>query len=93
MDTDVQATENRIFVLIQELPPESLPVVEQFVRFLNEQAQNGQPVVTKEEKEERPPYKYPTIPVPAAAIEGLIGIMPSVGGDALADTEALYDDV
>ncbi len=38
-----------------------------------------------------PPYKYPTVSVPFAQLEGLIGLLPPVGGDALADTEALYD--
>ncbi|HOU15725.1 MAG TPA: type II toxin-antitoxin system Phd/YefM family antitoxin [Anaerolineae bacterium] len=40
---------------------------------------------------EKPPYLYPTVSVPFSMLEGLIGIMPAVGGDALADTEALYD--
>jgi len=40
---------------------------------------------------EQPPHQYPTVPVPVSMLEGLIGIMPAVGGDALADTEALYD--
>jgi len=31
--------------------------------------------------------------VPVATLRELIGIMPLVGGDALADTEALYDVV
>jgi hypothetical protein len=44
-------------------------------------------------KEERPPYVYPTAPLPTSVVDGLIGIVPPVGGDALADTEALYDEV
>jgi hypothetical protein len=43
--------------------------------------------------EERPPYVYPTVPLPTSVVDGLIGIVPPVGGDALADTEALYDEV
>jgi hypothetical protein len=41
---------------------------------------------------EQPVYRYPTVPVPASAIDGLIGIMPGIEGDALAETEALYEE-
>jgi Protein of unknown function DUF104 len=37
-------------------------------------------------------YMYPTNPQPAGSLEPLIGLI-SIGGDALADTEALYDEV
>lgn len=50
-------------------------------------------MVVVTEQEERPPYLYPTVLLPPSALDGLIGIMPPVGGDALADTEALYDEV
>jgi len=39
------------------------------------------------------PYLYPTVPLPPSSLDGLVGIMPRVGGDALADTESLYDEV
>jgi hypothetical protein len=35
-------------------------------------------------------FRYPTILVPASMLDRLIGII-EVGGDALADSEALYD--
>ncbi|MEK8021898.1 MAG: hypothetical protein VSS75_033910 [Candidatus Parabeggiatoa sp.] len=38
-------------------------------------------------------YCYPTVSVPLSSLEGLIGIMPGIKGDALADTEALLDEV
>jgi len=88
-----RAVQNRILTLLEDLPPESLTLVERFVQFLQEQARQGQPVVIAFEQEEHPPYRYPTVPVPASALDGLVGIMPPVGGDALADTEALYDEV
>ena len=44
-------------------------------------------------REEQPSYVYPTVPLPTSVVDGLIGIVPPVGGDALADTEALYDEV
>lgn len=86
-------TRSRILSLLNDLPPESLTVVERFVQFLREQARREQPVVTVSEQQKRPPYLYPTVPLPASVLDGLIGIMPPVEGDALADTEALYDEV
>ncbi len=82
--------QRHILALLEDLPPESLPLVERFVQFLREQARRGQPVVVREE---RVPYIYPNVPVPASSLDGLVGIMSSVDGDALADTEALYDEV
>jgi len=38
-------------------------------------------------------YRYPTVSVPLSSLDGLIGIMPGIKGDALADTEALLDEV
>jgi hypothetical protein len=88
-----QTVPGRILSLLNDLPEESQTVVEQFVRFLREQARQGQPVVVISEQEEHHPYHYPTVPLPPATLDGLVGIMPPVGGDALADTEALYDEV
>jgi len=97
MSTSTQAetwtAKNRILSLLNDLSPENLTVVERFVQFLREQVQRDQPIVAVSEKEERPPYLYPTVPLPASVLDGLIGIMPPVEGDALADTEALYDEV
>ena len=39
----------------------------------------------------RPRAQYPTRPQPLSALKPLIGSMP-VGGDALKDSEALYDE-
>jgi hypothetical protein len=97
MSTSSQAetwtVRNRILSLLNDLSPESLIVVERFVQFLREQARRDRPVVAVSEKKERPPYLYPTVPLSASVLDGLIGIMPPVEGDALADTEALYDEV
>ncbi len=83
--TLAQATQSRILTLLDGLPPESLAVAERFVQFLYEQAQQGRSVVAVSEQEERPPYRYPNVPMPASALDGLVGIMPPVGGDALAE--------
>ncbi|RMF30853.1 MAG: hypothetical protein D6759_11125 [Chloroflexi bacterium] len=90
--TATRASHERLLSMLDELPPASQAVVERFVEFLHEQARRGRPVVVTPEGEEKPPYLYPTVPVPASSLDGLIGVMPPVGGDALADTEALYDE-
>jgi hypothetical protein len=90
--TLVQRTKRKIDELLEGLPLQSLVVVEQFVRFLREQAQRGQPVVTAS-GEKLASFRYPTVPVPPSVLDGLVGLMPPVEGDALADTEALYDKV
>jgi predicted DNA-binding antitoxin AbrB/MazE fold protein len=37
-----------------------------------------------------PKFKYPTVTIPAENLRDLVGMV-SLGGDALADSEALYD--
>jgi hypothetical protein len=93
IQTSARSAQSRILTLLEGLPLESLTLVERFVQFLREQARRGQPVVVVSDQEERPPYRYPTVPLPASILDGLIGIAPPVEGDALADTEALYDEV
>jgi len=88
-----RATRNRIIALLEDLPPESLALVERFIQILRDQARRGQPVGSVPVRDKRPPYVYPTVPLSASVLDGLIGIMPPVEGDALADTEALYDEV
>jgi hypothetical protein len=68
-------------------------VVEQFVPCLSAQAQQGQPIAIVAAHEAHVSCRSPTIPVPAAGLDGLLGMVPRVGGDALADTEALYEVV
>jgi len=89
--SQVHAAHSRILALLTTLPPESVSVVEQFVQFVHVQAQQGQPVAIVTDHETRVSFRYPTIPVSAAVLDGLIGLVPPVGGDALADAEALYD--
>jgi hypothetical protein len=79
----------KIVSLLETLPPESLMLVEQFVRFLQAQAQKGEQITVTKTKVK--PYLYPTVSVPTRKVRELIGIMPPVGGNALADTESLYD--
>ena len=84
-DVSVQTTQDRIRTLLDELPPESLIVVELFVQSLREQARRGQPV--KSVQEERTRYIYPTVPVPLSSLDGWLDLVPEgYEGDALADT-------
>jgi hypothetical protein len=85
-------TRDHILSLLDDLPPESLAVVEQFVRFLREQTRQGRPVVSVSE-EKKPAYLYPTIGLSASSLNRWLDLLPEgYEGDALADTEALYDD-
>ncbi|MFQ6016156.1 MAG: hypothetical protein ACE5NP_12035, partial [Anaerolineae bacterium] len=89
-----EATKSRILVLLAALPPESLAVVEQFVRFLHQQIRQAQPVATVFGQGRHPPYIYPTVAVPPSSLDGWLNLVPEgYEGDALADTEALYDEV
>ncbi len=92
VQTQVQTVQDRILALLDELPPESLTRVERFVQLLREQARQGQP--TKSVQEERTPYIYPTVATPPSSLDGWLDLVPEgYEGDALADTEALYDEV
>ncbi len=92
---ETDAARDRLRKLLDQLPAESLPVVEAFLRFLNRQAEEQKPVVLTEPQpaeEKRPSPRYPdTVTAPISALREVIGIMPPVGGDALEDSEALYD--
>lgn len=76
-----QETKKEITDLLDDLPPESLQTVEHFVRFLREQG----PVTVGP--------RYPTAGTPASSLDAWLDLL-SEGyeGDALADTEALYDE-
>ncbi len=77
-----QTTKRKISELLDELPPENLKVVEQFVRFLRQQG----PLTSE--------LCYPTVATPASSLNVWTDLLPNgCGGDALADTEALYDEV
>lgn len=94
LSMQIETAKGVITTLLDDLPPESLPVVQQFVEFLRQQAQQGRPVVTTPSTTTEPkaPYIYPTVTAPYSALEGLTHILAEgYEGDALADTEALYD--
>ena len=93
VSTVAQETKQKIAAWLDELPPQSLTAVEQFVEFLRQKARQRQTLVTVAEKE-APPYLYPTVENPASSLSAWRDVIPGgCGGDALADTEALYDEV
>jgi len=93
LKTSIRATQSRIVSLLNELPPESLALVERFVEFLRDQARRGQPVGVPV-REKRTRYAHPTVTVPASSLDRWLDLIPEgYEGDALADTEALYDEV
>jgi excisionase family DNA binding protein len=69
----------RIALQLVQLPAEDVAAVAQLVARLRQQRQPAQHRLTVE--------------MPADSLMGLIGLLPPIGGDALADTEALYDQV
>ncbi|OAN48606.1 hypothetical protein A6A03_07480 [Chloroflexus islandicus] len=79
-------TRERIIALVQTLPAESLPIVEAFVRFVQAQqmASFTQPAT---------PWRYPTVAAPAISLENWLNLLDEgYEGDALADTEAVFDE-
>ena len=70
--------------LLDVLPPSKQAALLDFARFLHEQSRADRPMVES----------YPTAPelhaVPAETLKSLTGLV-ALGGDALIDTEALYD--
>jgi len=74
---------------IEMLPEHILPDLARFIEFLRFKTGEVRPPVPTASA----PYRYPTITLPATTLRELVGIMPSdFEGDALTDTEALYDN-
>jgi len=89
-----QTAQERLFTLLSDLPPEGLTVTEQFVRFLREYARQGQAQFALQKPTELPPYIYPTVCLPASTLDAWLNLVPAgYIGDALTDTEAIYDEV
>ena len=74
---------------IEMLPEYILPDLARFVEFLRFETGEARTPVSEASKV----YRYPTVTLPAVTLHDLVGIMPSdFEGDALTDTEALYDN-
>ncbi len=82
MSESPQKTRQRINELLDELPPPILLSVEHFVRFLRQQEPSTLGL------------GYPTVENPASSLSAWLDLVPEgYDGDALADTEVLYDEV
>jgi hypothetical protein len=78
----MQATRKKIAMLLDQLPPDRLPMVETFIRFVQTQPELSSV------------GRYPTIPVSANSLDNWMDLLAEgYEGDALADTESLYDEV
>jgi excisionase family DNA binding protein len=69
----------RIVLQLVQLPADDVSAVAQLVARLRQQRQ--------------PSVHHLTVEMPADSLLGLTDLLPPIGGDALADTEALYDQV
>jgi hypothetical protein len=79
----------RISTLLEQIPAEDLVFVERYIEFLSQQKPPDAVLI----QEEKPTYLHPTVPVPAATFINWLNLLPEgYEGDALADTEALYDE-
>jgi hypothetical protein len=71
----------RIQNLLEDLPPESLMVIEQLLRMMNQQTSTFKR------------HRYPTIAAPASTLTIWTQLLPEgYEGNALEDTEALYEE-
>jgi len=85
----VRSYEESLSGLLDDLPTENRMMVEQFVRFLHNR-KPGRPATTLEQ----PHFRYPTVPLPASSLDAWVNLLPKgYEGDALADTEALFEAV
>ena len=85
--------QDEIVALMQELPYDSLLMLREFGHFLHFQVQQqrrtGQPNVTQSVALPGMSARYPAVRVPPSQLLRLIGAFPPLGGNALADTEAM----
>jgi len=95
MNTDIygaiaaKTTQDRILSLLADLPPDGLAAAEQFVALLHKYV-----ITPTAMRSYDPPYRYPTISLPASSLDAWLNLTETgYPGDALADTEALYDEV
>lgn len=94
-------TKEELHRLVDGLPETEVVPAARFLEYLSERRatrlaeQQGSVAPTESAVHEgKVPYRYPTVPVPWEHLMGLVGLLPEVpGGDALEDTEALYDEV
>ena len=89
----VQETRDAVYITQHGRPAAVLVNYEQYEQLLQDlEALTEQ--VRQVTTAAAPPYLYPTVALPASSLEAWLNAIPDgCGGDALADTEALYDEV
>ena len=77
---------------VRDLPTEAFPNLLQIIHLYKKSVRTSRSDGRHwpADQPSKPPLVYPTRLVPAAQLDNLTGLVP-VGGDALADSEALYD--
>lgn len=84
--------QERIISLLNDLPPEGIAVAEQFVRFLHDVVQQGSAAPTVISQAAPSVVTYPSIGLPPATLQAWSDLIAEgYTGDALTDTEALYE--
>jgi hypothetical protein len=81
-----KALQREIAGQMKDLPLEGLLALREFTAFLRQRSLAEHPAASTLLSTHRL-----TVEMPAESLMGLIGLLPPIGGDALADTEALYD--
>jgi hypothetical protein len=80
---EITASRQRIQLLVEEMPADSLLFLEQLLLFMR---QHNRPVEAN--------YRYPTVAMPATSLHKWSKLLDEgYEGDALEDSEAIYDDV
>ena len=83
-----KALQREIAGQMKDLPLEGLLTLREFTAFLRQRSLAEHPAASAPLS-----LHHRTVEMPAESLMGLMGLLPPIGGDALADTEALYDQV
>ena len=87
-----QASKTRILALLDELPPESFSAVERFLCVLRERTRQASAPAKAGRTGRGAPFAYPTVSIPASRLFVWVDAVPDgYEGDALSDSEALYE--
>ncbi len=84
--TTTRALQREIAGQMNDLSLDGLLVLREFAASLRQRTLREQPISPAL-------LRHPTVEMPADSLLGLMDLLPPVGGDALADSEALYDQV
>jgi hypothetical protein len=85
-----QEVKQALWEILEQLPPAQRHQVLDFARFLYQQVLTPSRSLGETEGVAAPEHKIQLRLVPAGSLVGLTGLV-SLGGDAVADTEALYN--